>query len=350
MPGRPVSMLARPLLDAPVCLRHTRDMTLGMPSVEPVGETLQGLRMSGALYCQSELSAPWGLALPPLPDCLIFHIMVAGQCRIQVEGIDDRVLHEGDLVVVPQGQGHLLSSGPGVSAAKLFDVARDRISERYELLTLGGGGDQTHMLCGVVRVGEPAARRLVNQLPPVLIVRSTESQQSQWMLETVRLLRTEARDLRPGAETIITRLGDVVVLQAIRSWIETEPSARTGFLGALQDEQIGRALSEIHRHPDRRWTVASLAEVAAMSRSAFAARFNRLLGESPMEYIARSRMNVALTRLGESGASAAEIAGEFGYQSQAAFSRAFKRITGRTPGQARQEARDQHTLFAGQRF
>ena len=194
------------------------------------------------------------------------------------------------------------------------------------------------MLCGVVRVAEPAARRLVQQLPPLLVVRSTESRQSQWMLETVRLLRAEARDLRPGAETIITRLGDVVVLQAIRSWIETEPLARTGFLGALQDEQIGRALSAIHRHPDRRWTVASLAAVAAMSRSAFAARFARLLGESPMGYVARSRMHAALTRLGESAASPSEIAGEFGYQSEAAFSRAFKRIMGRTPGQARHDA------------
>ena len=113
------------MLDASACMRHTRDMTLGMPSVEPLGETLQGLRMSGALYCHSELTAPWGLALPPpLPVCLIFHIMVAGQCRIHVEGVEDRVLHEGDLALVPQGQGHLLSSGPGVAVAKLFDVAR----------------------------------------------------------------------------------------------------------------------------------------------------------------------------------------------------------------------------------
>jgi AraC-like DNA-binding protein len=319
-------------------MRHTRDMTQGMTSVELLGETLQSLRMSGALYCQSELSAPWGLALPPLSDCLMFHIVTAGQCGIQIDGIEHQVLHEGDLVVVPHGHGHLLSSGRGLAAARLFDLPRHRVSERYESLRHGGGGDETHLLCGVVRVGEPAARHLVNQLPTMLIVRSTASQQSQWMLETVRLLRTEARDLRPGAETIITRLGDVVVLQAIRSWIETEPSARTGFLGALQDEQIGRAVSAIHRHPERRWTVASLAAVAAMSRSAFAARFARLLGESPMGYVARSRMQAALTRLADRVSSPSAIAGEFGYQSEAAFSRAFKRVTGRTPGQARREA------------
>jgi AraC-like DNA-binding protein len=308
-----------------------------MPSVEPLGEALQSLRLSGALYCHSELSAPWGLALPPLPGCLIFHIVVAGQCRIQADGNDEQVLHEGDLVVVPEGRGHLLSSGPGVPTAKLFDLARDRVSERYETMRHGGGGEQTLLLCGVVRVGEPAARRLIDQLPPVLVVRSSGSQQSQWMLETVRLLRTEARDLRPGGETIITRLGDVVVLHAIRSWIEAEPSAQTGWLGALRDEQIGRALSAIHRHPDRRWTVASLAATAAMSRSAFAARFARLLGEAPMAYVARSRMHAALARL-EDDASPAEIAGDFGYQSEAAFSRAFKRVTGQTPGQARQAA------------
>jgi AraC-like DNA-binding protein/mannose-6-phosphate isomerase-like protein (cupin superfamily) len=318
-------------------MRHTRGVALAIPSVEPVGEMLQSLRMSGALYCQSELSTPWGLSLPSMPDCLMFHIVVAGRCRIRIEGIDDRVLEPGDLVVVPHGQGHALSSGPGVSAARLFDLQRDRLSERYELLRHGGGGELTSLLCGVVRVGHEAARRLVNQLPPVITVQASASP-SQWMLDTVRLLCTEARELRPGGETIITRLGDVVVIHAIRSWIEAEPSARTGWLGALRDQQIGRALSAIHRHPHRRWTIASLAATAAMSRSAFAARFTRLLSEAPMAYVARSRMHAALARLEEDDAPPAAIAGEFGYRSEAAFFRAFKRVTGQTPGQARRAA------------
>src|SRR6186713_2533542 len=99
-------------------MRDTRDMAQGTPSVEPLGEMLSSLHMSGALYCQSELSAPWGLSLPPLPDCLMFHIVVAGQCRIQIDEVVDRAMHPGDLLVVPHGQGHLLSSGPGVAAAK----------------------------------------------------------------------------------------------------------------------------------------------------------------------------------------------------------------------------------------
>jgi AraC-like DNA-binding protein len=151
----------------------------------------------------------------------------------------------------------------------------------------------------------------------------------------MRLMALEARRLRPGGEAVITRLADVIVVQAIRAWIESDPAARTGWLGALRDRQIGRAIALIHRDPARAWTVGSLAAEVAMSRSALAARFTELVGEPVMHYLTRWRMNLALSALREQDVTVAELADRLGYRSEAAFSRAFKRTTGRSPGAIR---------------
>ena len=148
-------------------------------------------------------------------------------------------------------------------------------------------------------------------------------------------MAAEAKALRPGGETVITRLADIMVIQAIRSWIEEDPTAQIGWLGALQDKHIGNAILAIQKEPERPWSVATLAQEVAMSRSAFAARFKELVEESPMQYVTRWRMNVALTWLKEGDVSLSELAERLGYQSEAAFSRAFKRAMGISPGAAR---------------
>src|SRR5262249_21735800 len=165
-----------------------------------------------------------------------------------------------------------------------------------------------------------------------------------------RLMAAEAAELRPGGEAVITRLGDILVIQAIRAWMDSDPAAHTGWLGALQDPQIGRAISLIHRDPARDWTVASLADELAMSRSAFSARFTELVGEPVMRYVARWRMHVAVDALQEEGATVGELADRLGYRSEAAFSRAFKRVIGRSPGEVRRSAAEAPAaLVAGAR-
>lgn len=148
---------------------------------------------------------------------------------------------------------------------------------------------------------------------------------------TLRLFAEEARVLLPGGETVITRLADVLVIQGIRSWLASAPEARAGWLGALRDPQVGRAVALVHREPARAWTVAGLASAVAMSRSAFAARFTELVGEPVMGYVTRWRMHVAAGRLRAGEVSVAEVARELGYRSEAAFSRAFKRVAGVSP-------------------
>ena len=299
---------------------------------DPLGEALHLLRMNGAFYCRSELSAPWGLALPPMPGYLWFHVVTEGGAWLEAGEANPTLLQPGDLGLVPHGQGHRLRSEPAAPAPGILELEREQVSDRYEILRHGGGGAPTTLICGAVRFDHPAARNLIQLLPQTIHIERSSSPQMDWMQSTLRLMAAEATELRPGGETVITRLGDIVVIQAIRSWIETDPAAQTGWLGALKDPLIGRAIALIHREPARAWTVASLADEAAMSRSAFAARFTELVDEPPMQYLARWRMHLAHTALRDDGATVAQLANRLGYRSEAAFARAFKRVLGIPPG------------------
>lgn len=306
-----------------------------LKAVDPLGEALHFLRMSGVFYCRSEFTAPWGLELPPFEHCVMFHIVTAGQCWLDVQGTEPRRLRPGDLALVPHGEGHLLLSEPGVRAARLFDLHREQVSERYEILQHGGGGTEATVICGVVRFDNPAARHLIKLLPRLINVDAWSSPEMEWIQSTLRFMAAEARELRAGGETVITRLADILVIQAIRSWMAREPAAQTGWLGALRDKQIGRAIALIHRNPSSQWTLASLAAKVGMSRSAFAERFTQLVGEPAMHYVARWKMHTALLWIKESDTPLGELATRLGYESEAAFSRAFKRIIGTSPGAAR---------------
>lgn len=305
---------------------------------DPLGEALHFLRISGTFYCRSELTAPWGLQLPPEPESMWFHVVTAGRCWLDVEGDEPRQLRPGDFALVPHGEGHRLLGEPGSPARRVEQLKYDYASDRYAILRHGGGGTQANTVCGTVRFGHPAAHGLVALLPRTILIDGapgSPSPEADWMHSTLRLIAAEGRELRPGGEAVLTRLADILVIQAIRSWITTEPAADTGWLGALRDPRIGRAMSLVHRDPARPWSVASLAREIAMSRSAFAARFTDLVGEPVMQYVTRWRMQVALDRLHHGDLSVAELAPRLGYESEAAFSRAFKRSTGIAPGAVR---------------
>ena len=303
--------------------------------VDPLGEALHLFRMSGTFYTRSEFSAPWGLLLPAMKGSMMFHFVTSGRCRLEVKGVPACVVEPGDLALVPHGEGHRLASGPGSFGSNLFDLPREAVSQRYDILRHGGGGAATTMICGAVRFDHPAAGQLVKLLPKLIRIEASSSRHMDWINSTLRFMGAEAGDLRPGGEAVITRLADILVIQTLRAWIERDPAGQTGWLGALQDRQIGRVLSLIHRDPAGAWTLESLATSAAMSRSAFAARFSEVVGEPAMHYVARWRMNLALTWLKEDDAPVSAIADRLGYESEAAFSRAFKRLMGIAPGAAR---------------
>lgn len=310
-----------------------------LPQVDdPLGETLQLLRLSGTLYCRAELSAPWGIDLPAFEGCMMFHIVTAGSCLLEVEGDEPRKLRQGALALIPHGLGHRIRSGADASLSPLFDIPVEEISERYEVMRHGGGGAHTQLTCGVLRFDHIAAQRLIALLPQVLLVDGLDDDADGWLHSTLRFITREASTLRPGAETVITRLADILVIQAIRAWINSAPEADRGWLAALRDEQVGRALAQIHRAPEREWSLASLAEVACMSRSAFSARFTELVGEPAMRYLTHWRLQLARIQILQGEEPLSFLALRVGYQSEAAFCRAFKREFGVSPGSLRRTA------------
>ncbi len=305
------------------------DGPIPAPRADPLGSALHLLRMDGAFYCRSELRAPWGLELPALPGYLWFHVVTAGALRLEA-GETVRTVGGGEIALVPRGEGHVLRSEAGATAPSILAVHREHLSDRYEVLRHGGDGVATTLLCGAVRFGHPAAASFVGVLPEILHLEAVDRLQG-----TLSLMAAEAREPRLGGEAVITRLADILVIQALRTWLETDPGARTGWLGALRDEQIGTAIALIHAEPARHWTVESLARELAMSRSAFAARFTALVGEPAIAYVTRWRMQVAVAALRDERATVGELAGRLGYRSEAAFARAFKRETGMPPGAVR---------------
>jgi len=306
-------------------------------SADPLGETLHFMRLEGVVYTRSVLTAPWGIALPAMDDCVLFHIVTSGSCWLRVEGEEPIELRPGAFSLMPHGEGHDLVSELRGKTTPLFDLPTEHVCERYEIIEHGGGGEATHLICGAVRFDHPAAADLIRQLPKVIHVDSWNAPEAEWVQSTLRLMGVEAGARRPGGETVVTRLADILVIQGIRSWIARTEAVEKGWLAALRDERIGRAILAMQREPGIGWTVESLARAVSMSRSAFAARFGALVGESPLEYLTRWRMQCAARDLRTGEDAVIEIAQRYGYGSEAAFSRAFKRGMGMTPGAARRE-------------
>lgn len=306
---------------------------------DPLGEALHQLRMSGVFYCQSELSAPWGAHLPPMPGCLLLHLVTRGRCWLNTGtgAATARCLQAGDFALVPQGLGHSLQSQLQAPTPNLFDLPRQQVSERFELLRCHGGGEATQMVCAAVRLDHPVASQLLAALPPVICIEGAGLAPGSWLPGLMRLLADEARQLRAGGEAVITRLADILVIQAIRHWVQHDGASQIGWLGALNDKRIGRSLALMHRSPAQAWTLGSLAQACSMSRSAFAERFTALVGMPALAYLTGWRMHLAQAWLAQ-GLGMAEVAARTGYQSEAAFARAFKRVQGSTPGRVRQVA------------
>jgi AraC-like DNA-binding protein len=306
--------------------------------LDPLGEVLHLLRMRGAFYCRSDLRAPWALEMPAIEDAVSLHVVLAGHATVEVgdEAVD---LAAGDLVLVPHGRGHHIASERGVRPAGRVDqLPQHHLGPHYSLLEYGGVGAPTRLLCAVVGFDDPAAAVVLAALPPVLAASGSAAVAHGWMGETIRLLSAELTELRPGGEEVTTRLADVLVIQALRAFLEQDDAARGGWLGAFRDDRVRMALLAIHRAPERPWTVDALAAEVGASRSAFAARFTEVLGEPPMAYVTRWRMQLAYRQLLVGDATVASVAGRLGYRSEAAFSRAFARVMGTPPGAVRSRA------------
>lgn len=293
-----------------------------------ITETLRDFGMSGVYYCSSELTAPWGIALPPLAGSVMFHLLTEGTAVVEVDGTGTGMV-AGDLLLVPHGAGHDIVSAAGVVATPLFDIPRVVTMERYERLRIDGGGAPARLLCGAVIFSDLAVARLMRGLPPVLAAGRGEN--AAWLHAVVREMAREAEHPGPGTDVVMARLADVLVVHAVRAWLDEARPAQ-GWVAALRDPQLGRSLRAFHADPARRWDLPSLAAEAAMSRSAFAARFADVVGEPPMTYVTSWRMDLAARLVRAGDLTLARVAERVGYQSEAAFNRAFRRAHGMAPG------------------
>lgn len=269
-----------------------------------------------------------------LDGYMMLPVVLAGRCVLEIEG-ERHVLEAGSAALVTRASSHRLVSSPGVECAALFDIPVEQISEKYEHMRFGGGGERTLIAYAAMRIDAPLTARLIDELPSVIRVDAWGDSEAGTFHAVLRMLAAEAEGTQPGGEAVMTRLADVLVIQVLRWWLRTTEFGASGWLAALRDPNVGRALSRMHASPGRDWSLEELAKRANMSRSAFAARFAALVGEPPMRYLAHWRLEQAHAELSTTTDSIATISNRVGYTSEAAFNRAFKRRHGATPGSVR---------------
>lgn len=305
---------------------------------EPIGKLLDSLRMESAFFTQSTLTVPWALSMPPMHNCMMFHMVVKGSAVFHI-GTTSVVLNEGDFILFPKGDGHRLNDGTCTFFTPLSELPIKAVTERFETLSFGGGGQSTDMVCGVLLFQHPLAIKLLGVLPSFILIRKEllgEKQSPTSVVTNIsQLLEAETSGVGIGAEAVIARLADILVITAMRQHLSQLDAEQMGWLGALEDDRIGQALTLIHDSPDYHWSLEELAQKVGMSRTSFAQQFKRLVGNTPMEYLTEWRMSLAYSKLQLSKDSMLAIALDIGYQSEAAFSRAFKKIIGKSPNAVR---------------
>lgn len=311
-------------------------------SAHPLDAALAGLRPHGTVLYRSELAAPWGFATTK--GAPTFHYVEAGRCVITDAADGTRgpegepapvVLERGDLAVLPRGPAVAFRDAPGSEAPRLVDLLAEHPPAEPNVLRAGGDGPRTSLVCAEVELDEVVPHPVVEALPAVLVVRGGASaERSPWLAQTLRHLATESRAGLPGAATVTAHLASVVFVHAVRASAAADGcdriGRRPGWLGALADPQLGPALRAVQAAPGAPWTVEAMGREAGLSRSAFASRFREAVGEPPMAHVARWRAHRAAGLLRD-GATRTEAAAAVGYESGAAFSRAFKRWTGLSP-------------------
>jgi AraC-like DNA-binding protein len=300
-------------------------------SVPAVADALRHVTISGVFYCPSFLREPWGGAIPAMPGCVWFHAVTTGRCTLAVG--DDRIdLQAGDLALVPHGSGHLIEAGCPTVHPSIPDLPHDQQSDNYAVLRYGGDGALTELVCGGLRLEHPSARHLIESLPSIIHVRTVRYTA---IGATLDQLADEVQRRDVGNEAVISRLCDILVIQAVRHWMTSDAATQSSWLRAMSDPRLGAALAALHEAPAAPWTVASLAPRASMSRSAFAAAFSDVIGQPVMGYLTDLRMQLAVDLLHHGGHTVAEVATAVGYESDASFSRVFKRRIGTSPSVAR---------------
>jgi AraC-like DNA-binding protein len=302
-----------------------------------LGRILELTRLRGSIYCQTSARAPWGLRFDESSDAY-FHVVTSGTCWL-VTGARKLQLVPGDVILLPHGSEHALADLPTSRRVSLTDWLKRR-RPNGGAFALGGAGAETQVLCGVYVFDVSGPRHPVLRLLPRFVhVAASRARANDELAQTLTALCREYANRGPGTSVIVSRLLDVLFVQVLRAWVDQEPRGQSGWLGALRDTTIARALSFLHDDLSRPWEVAELAKKLSMSRAVLARRFVAEVGISPVAYLTQARMQEAARLLRESDAPLPAIAGAVGYTSEFAFNRAFRRELGAPPGSYRKRVR-----------
>ena len=309
--------------------------------MDALSETLRVVRLVGAIFIQARLTAPWCYQSPhadtaaPILEpgaerVVIFHMITEGECLVEMGSAAPVRLSAGDVVIFPQGNAHLMASEPGLAPSPGRSLG-EVLTRRPRQLSYGGGGATTRLVCGYLACDARLARMLLDGLPPLLRVNVRGSNAGIWLEASVRYALAEARSPRPGGAGVLAKLAEVLFIEVLRLYMNEQSVGRTGWLAGVGDRIVGAALNEVHARPAHAWTLEELARAAGTSRSVLAERFQHLVGSSPMQYLTQWRMLLAANLLTRSNAPLARIAEDVGYQTDTAFSRAFRREYGTPP-------------------
>jgi AraC-like DNA-binding protein len=313
----------------------------GLPSPDPLTEILLGLRLDGVEYGRCLLNTPWAVAFPA-QRAARFHFVAHGGCWLRTKATDWVRLNPGDAVLLPRGSFHILASAPDVPVVDIDSLARVPVSDNIYLVQGAGGGDAPGapspdvMFCGALRFNLDPLHPLVAMMPEVM--RANElARRDPTVPALLESMEREVALDRIGGCGILARLADVVAASIIRAWVECACGDATGWIAAVRCPKVGRVLAAIHADPERDWDVAALAGLMGASRSSFADAFTRTVGETPARYVGKIKMFQARRWMAEDGMRISVAADRLGYDSEASFSRAFKRIIGHPPSVARAE-------------
>jgi AraC-like DNA-binding protein len=313
--------------------------------MDALSEALSSVRMTGAIFADAICSAPWGFAVPAMESgahllapgterVVGYHLVIDGSARIGLEGSADVPVTAGDIVIVPHGDPHTIANG---APSKLIDSgALDRwLAGDVSPMRIGGGGEVTRFVCGYFGCERHAARLFLAGLPSIIKINIRSDAAGQWLESSIRHLRDEATSGRPGRAVLLSKMAEALFVETLRRYIEELPPEARGWLAGARDPVVGSVLALLHREPRQPWTIAALAARAGASRSLVAERFTQFLGEPPLTYLARWRLQLAARLLQTTQKAVLHVAIDVGYESEAAFNRAFKREFGLPPAQYR---------------
>ena len=332
-------------------------------SGDTLSDLLRAVRLRGAVFYYIEGVDPWVAEAPPAREIIPaimpgaghmieFHGIVKGSCWAALRGESPIRVNEGDVILFPQGDPHVLSSAPGMRAGQVdtaiyftprppqlpYSLGVDQQGITTARLD-GGGRDEATVVCGFLGLDAKPFNPLLASLPRVLRIPGLAAGASSWIATFFRAAVDESNRRRPGGEAVLERMSEMMFVEVLRLYLDALPADQTGWLAGMRDPAVGRALSLLHERPAEDWTIERLGERAGLSRSTLHERFMHFIGQPPMQYLAGWRMQLAAAQLRETDAKLIDVALEVGYENEAAFSRAFKRAVGLSPGAWRRAQR-----------